>query len=407
MAVSLMDIVAAQRAGVPVARGMGSKKPVYFTEKNRLDPKPYYPHLKELSRQCWAYMGYAGYLTPWHDSDAQNLLEYSRDKFRALFYKLDKEDIPWWSYFLLLFLMTSYEKWERPGLLMSQEIEYKWFRKLRTHVGSSQNFHKVALFMWEFTQLQVQQFGRCVYSRSTFIDTDPASVQKLDKKKTAYQEDRAKALSENRKAPRQSMDKAPQKYLVAYHRIFDRIRALDAAGVDYLEWLRVKFGKCVECHPNEYVKLNTIINMNGLDPELKAIQQQANDPWKHVRKFLGLSEVCAFPDGSIPKGWRAASDDADDLRKVVRILADGYYYYADGTQRRGKRHYAQNKYLVIRCTPENFNQLVADWDDARKLTSRPTWSEYSQWGLYPSLWDAQGQNVSEFTAIPDVKWRHE
>lgn len=148
-----------------------------------------------------------------------------------------------------------------------------------------------------------------------------------------------------------------------------------------------------------------IVNRNSFDPSLGDLKAELNDSWRDMRQFLGLSSECEFPDKFIPKGWRPSSGDEDDTRSIARVTGDGYYYYKDGTQRRGKRHYAANKYLCIMCDPSNFEKFRKKWDDVRLLTGSPTWREYSFWGMYPDLWDEKGVNVSAFRAIKNVKWR--
>ena len=123
----------------------------------------------------------------------------------------------------------------------------------------------------------------------------------------------------------------------------------------------MKHARCAEWKPAEVVNLNLILSFNGLDPEPDTLLAQQKDAWKEIRKFLGLPASCKFENNCIPKGWRPSSDDFDDLSKVACITADGYYYRADGTQRRGRRHYATNKYFNICCIPSNFEQFKKSW----------------------------------------------
>jgi len=353
--------------------------PIYFDKTTRPDPDPIFPEIIELSGQMWAYMGYSGLMKPWHEEDPYKYLKIKRDNFRMFLYRMDEMDVHWKSYLVLSCLMTPYEMWERPTLLLNQRIHWTWFEKFREHAGSREAVDEVAFFMLEFIRLQIEHRRRAYFGKGVFVGPEPKSFS--------------------------SGKRAPKKYLVLYHRITDRIRSLKAEGVDYLWWLQQKFSRCVEISPDDHVGIMAIVNVNALDPDMRVLKKTQNDPWRPIREFLGLSAECDFPDSCIPKGWRPSSDDSEDASQIVSIRADGYYYYSDGTQRRGKRHYANNKYLCISCLPENFVEFKHSWDDARLLSGSPTWEEYSKWGLYPDIWNDVGINVSPYRAIRDVRWR--
>lgn len=353
-------------------------RPIYFTPETQVAPDPYFADLIDISRRMWSYNGYTGLMKPWHDEDPYKFLRIRRDSFRSFFYEMEQDDINWQSYCVLLFLMTDYELWERPTLLVMQRAKLSWFRRLRASAGTRERFDRVASFMLEFLELQVQRGRGSGLTPRMFVAADPT---------------KGKGHSSG------------SKYLVIYHRTLDRISALEQQGIDPIEWLRTKHARFVEWKPAEVVPLSAILNVNGLDPEVEELRAQQADLWKEIRKFLGLTASCKFENNCVPKGWRPSSDDFDDLSKVVSITADGYYYRADGTQRRGRRHYATNKYFNICCIPGNFEQFKKSWDDPRFLTATPTWEEYSKWGLYPNIWNEKGVNISRYTALKNVHWR--
>lgn len=359
-------------------------KPIYFNSENQLDPEPYYGDLIDLSRHVWGYRGYTGLMRPWHDQDPYKILRFRKESFRGFFQTMQDEDINWKSYCTLLFLMTSYEMWERPTLLVLQPIRLSWLRKLRVAAGSREAFDKVATFMVEFVNLQVQNKRDIGLPLSAFVATDPTATTRRRK------------------------DSQP-KYLVLYHKVLDRLSALNSLGVDPIEWLQLKYDRCAEFlkvkDPKASVSISMVLSINSFDPDLETLKLMQRDPWREIRKFLGLSLQCEFKDNCLPKGWRPASEDSDDTSKIVCITADGYYYRDDGTQRRGRRHYAQNKYLNICCVPSNFQVFQKQWDDPRWLSAEPTWEEYSKWGLYLGLWDEKGANVSKYPGLKDIKWR--
>lgn len=358
-------------------------KPVYFNKENQTDPEPHYSELIDISRKIWTYRGYMGFMRPWHDQDPFGALKVRKVGVRKFFHLMEEEDINWRSYCILLFLMTSYELWERPTLLISQNSRLSWFRKLRAAAGSREAFDRIASFMLEFINLQIQEKRELGLPLNTFVAPDPAA--KVYGKKKGV----------------------PPKYLSLYHHVLDRISALDSLGVNPIEWLQVKYSRCVEFKkdPASSIPFAMVLNMNSFDPDLETMKAMQRDPWRELRKFLGLSMECQFRDNCVPKGWRPSSEESEDTSKIVCITADGYYYMADGTQRRGRRHYAQNKYLNICCIPSNFQLFQKQWDDPRWLSAEPTWEEYSSWGLYPGLWDEKGINVSKYTALNNVHWR--
>jgi len=115
-----------------------------------------------------------------------------------------------------------------------------------------------------------------------------------------------------------------------------------------------------------------------------------------------LNRTCQIVDGSIPKGWLPST--YGNLKDIVKIYATGVYFMKDGSQYRGKRHYAQNSYYVIKCVPENFKDFWKTWQDPKLLSATPTWDEYSKWALEANLWDEQGNPLTRLCGKA-VKWR--
>lgn len=354
--------------------------PVYFTRENRLDPDPCYAKLIDLSRYFWTCFGYTGLMQPWHEeADCIRTLRKQRDYIRKWLWICEDMDVDWRSYCVLSFAMTDYQMYERPTLLVGQRPHWGWMRRFRKHAGSRELVDETAFFLLEFMRLQIGHKGRAYIHRMSFLEID---------------EDRA----------RKSKKKKPLK-LGLYFKIADRIRMFKHQGIDYLDWLGAKYLNCRRIDPESTVAIKTIVNFNTLDPSLEGLKAAASDEWRSIREFLGLSTECEFPDGCIPKGWQPASDDIEDRKKIRKITADGYYYLEDGTQRRGKRHYATNKYLTIKIGPANFAEFRESWNDPRYLSGRPTWEEYERYALYPGLWNEEGENVSSYPAIKDVRWR--
>ena len=392
---SLKNMIQTDVNGHPVAlANLQGLFPIYFTKETRFSPDDYFEEMTDISRQIWSALGYAGLLNPWHDTNHLKFLRIKRDSFRSFLYRMAEMDVHWKTYCVLSFLMTGYEWWERPMQLFIQTIHWTWVGKLREYVGSRVLLDQVAFFMLEFVNLQIAHTGRAYFAKGTFVAPDPAKLHTAGVNKR-----RSKSSSE------ESSKRKPPKCLLLYRKIADRIKQLEVEDVSYVDWLHAKFKECREINSGSAVSINAIVNFNSLEPDLKLLKSAVADPWRSVREFLGLSFDCEFPDGSIPKGWRPSHDDTPDTERIAVIHADGYYHYKDGTQRRGKRHYANNKYLAIMCTPENFIDFKSAWDDSRLLSGNPSWEQYSKWGLYPGIWDEKGLNVSVYHSINNVKWR--
>jgi hypothetical protein len=175
---------------------------------------------------------------------------------------------------------------------------------------------------------------------------------------------------------------------------------LISQGIDVELWLNTKFHRCKGAV--DFVYLSTIVNVNAFDPDLADLHSAQVDPWREIRDFLGLSRNCDFPDGVIPKGWRPANEDMRSVSEITRVAKDGYYFYSDGEQRRGRMHHARNKYFLIGCTPENFKFFKSDWDNPAYLTSSPSYEDYLRYGVYPGVWDEHGKSTNG--RGPNVRW---
>jgi len=354
-------------------------RPVYFSKQNRLDPDFAFSEVINLSRYFWTCMGFTGLMLPWHeDPECIRTLKKQRDYIRKWLWTCEDMDVDWRSYCVLSFCMTDYIFFERPTLLLGQRPHWTWMRAFREHVGSRKLVDETAFFMLDFVRLQVEHRGRAYFHRRAFLEVD------LDK----HTRSKKKSLR-----------------LGLYVKIANRIRQLRGQGVDYLDWLAAKCLNHRRMDPESSIGIRAIVNANSLDPPIDGLLAAAADEWRAIREFLGLSPACEFPDECIPKGWQPASDDVDNRQKIQRITADGYYYLVDGTQRRGKRHYATNKYLTIKVGPANFAEFQASWNDPRYLSGRPTWADYERYALYPGLWNEKGENVSAYPMIKGIKWR--
>jgi len=323
-----------------------------------------------MSRLVWGYFGYSGLIDPWHD----NQYEAFRFQYKPILSFMDyleEKDISLEAYSAFVLPIIPYERYDRIGRLLFNKGERSWMSKLRDYTKGPDELDYAADILLQFIQLQVEHSGKAVMKKSNVIRHDDNT-----KKSFCFE---------------------------GYYRLIDRIRQLKSQDVDPEIWLEEKFLKAKTMFPDSPVLYRTIVNVNAVDPDIKDLRQKSNDPWREIRNFLGLSLDCEITDGYIPKGWHPSSDDRDELKKVVKLDGDGHYYYEDGTQRRGSRHYSGNSYFVIKCTPENFQLFKAEWLDARRLTQSPTWDEYTKWAASPNLWDAEGSTITG-RGRP-IKWR--
>jgi hypothetical protein len=351
--------------------------------------------LSHVSKQIWDYNGYAGTIRPWHDLDNPDFWWWKkpqRSSLSALFDKLAKHDIPYWAYFVILLSVSDYQFWERPALLAVRPDMWGMIKKLREHVGSAKAMDRLAQILVLFIQLQVQQSG---------------STNLTAKRVMAF-EDVSYALSKY----------AKNKTLVGYHRLHDRIQQIETAGgMDFELWMREKYKsfekKILEQKDDprwqswRVVTLKNIVKPGELDPKMSDLMIRLEDPWVEIRDYLGLSYACQFPDGYIPKGWFIDEFDADSVSEIVAISGEGFYYRKDGMQRKGIRHYANNKYFLIKCTPDNFKFFIDEWKHRKLVSAVPTWQEYSAWAAYPGVWNSDGVGLQTENGmiIKVVKWR--
>lgn len=345
--------------------------------------KKYRDQLINYSRKMWTYRGLAGSLTPWHDNNPEQKLGFSKSRENILnsLKWMSEKDISLEAYAVFALSIYPAKNFKTAAGVYSTKLKGipDWIVKLRKHAGSSSKLDLLARVLLRFFELQVEAYG--------VIELNPHIVVQHDR--------------------RYADPKKKTKCLEQYHQLGERVFALDEMGICPILWLEQKFQKTYkflkEKSPRKKVSLQIIVNRNGLEPDLRNLKAYVDDPWRPIKEFLGLSELCEFTDGYIPKGWGVSSDDRAELSKVRRITGLGYYFYENGTQRRGRRHYAHNSYFVIKCTPENFELFKSSWHDPRLITAAPTWEEYSKWGASSGWWDELG-NATNGRGRP-VKWR--
>jgi len=350
------------------------KHPVTFGYTDCVHVDHYLPELELICRQLWTYLGHAGLGPLWAD-DSRNkiILAKNPDKLKRFFWHMDSLDIDWRSYCYLVLPLVPYTSWERLLLLVNNARHWHWMYKLRQHVETSEDLDELADFVLEFMRLQIAHVGSARVSTSSSIQQEPG--------------------------PRKGKSWRNQYYAV-YTQLATRLRQFKSQGIDSGLWLDTKFKRCMAL---DYVYLATVVNANGFDPDVSELRAIENDEWRAIRSHLGLARDCEFPDGQIPVGWQPPVEDPNNVWDIQSVTKDGFYFYANGEQRRGRFAYMKNRYHAIGCTPANFAQFVADWHDARRLTARPTWAEYSQYAVYPGMWNDKGESTNG--RIPNVRWR--
>jgi hypothetical protein len=339
--------------------------PLYFTSTTRTDPSRYHDILISFSRRYWSAFGYTGLATPWHDGDL-SMLNFQRKSFTALFDFLEREKIDTEAYCILVCVLSAYSKYERPALLYCHRPYWSWFSKLKKYAGPT--FDEVAQFVAQFVDLQIEYGGVAYVAERNVLEKDAQG----------------------------------RYFLGTFHRIADRINQLKTLNIPWQDWLVEKFRNTYKGLTDHRVYLNTIVNLNGFDPKVGDLKLKLQDPWRELKAFLHLPEACEFPDGFIPKGWNISSNDEKDLEKIVRVSGDGFYHYKDGSQRRGIRHYAANRYFIIKCDPSNFTEFKSSWHNVALLSAKPTWGEYRQHAMFPGVWDENGVSLQH---TKDIKWR--
>jgi hypothetical protein len=342
-----------------------------YQPKYRYDlVKKYAPSFINISTKMWTYFRYAGLLKPWHDNPDILLYRYSTQLYDLIEW-LTNENVTIESYSIFSLSIATPDRFESPVKLFWYRADKSWIKKLRKYSETHEMMDYSAYILMRFFEKQIEHTGRASIAKSSIL----------------RRENPAKAAL----------------CLEGYYRLVDRVRQLVSMNIHPEVWLTEKFDNCVKAFPKEAVKFRTIVNLNGLEPNLDALKIIYSDPWREIKKFIGLSPNCQITDGYLPKGWSASTDDLDDLTKIVRITGDGYYYYPDGTQRRGRRHYSGNSYFVIKCDPSNFQEFKASWFDVRLLSVAPTFDEYLRYAAYPGMWDQDGKAVNE--RGKPIRWR--
>lgn len=348
--------------------------------------------MKQASKKIWDYFGHAGELVPWHDKNTPWWHLVPQQKVMvALFNKLKKEDIPFWAYFILIFSMSDATLWDRPGLLAKQNYHWTPMKKLRKYVGSAENMERLATVLLYFFECQIREYGRVFFKAKRVYEFDDVFYP-------------VAKTSCNRE-------------LQGYKRLFDKLNEVEiVGGVKFETWIDMKFENCSKWIDREKEKnggvtfrnipLKLLLGDRG-NPTKTDILMRLEDPWVEVRKFLGLSYKCQFTDGYIPKGWLPIEVDEKNLADITAVTGEGFYYRSDGSQRKGTRHYASNRYFLIKCTPDNFKFFIDDWKQKIWITQNPTWQEYSAWGAYENIWDVNGMGLvnENGMVIKRVHWR--
>jgi len=340
-------------------------------KESSVEADKYKYSLLTMSKLIWVYFGYSGLGNPWHDSP-DPLWSFSLKTINRYLEFLDQEDITLESYVIFFFPLVHYSKYGKVGNLISSRSHRSWAKKLRQYCKSAEVFDETADLLLKFFEYQVEYDGKAFVSDKSLVKKDLEITNS-------------------------------GKYCEAYHRLVDRVVQLKSKGIDPEIWLREKVRNIKNAYKDSPLQIRTVVNINGLEPSEAELANYTEDNWRDIRDFLGLSQDCEFVDEIIPKGWGPSGDDRDNLKKVVKIDKDGYYYYGDGVQRRGRFHYCKNSYFVIGCNPTNFETFKHEWLDRRLLSASPTWDEYDNWGIYKGLWGFDGEPLNQRGR--KVRWR--
>jgi len=348
------------------------RRPIYYYSLDRESMERCYKIMYEVSTMLWTYFNYTGYTTPWHNKDSRKEFNVYQKSFLSVIKFITDVDIDLKSYCILLGVLHDYDKYVRPSSLFGiNKSLVAMLKRFRQYAGSRDSVRAVRDFLVRFMELQIEHMGHAFIARRNIISR-------------VHDSNRTKNFG-------------------TYNSIFDRIKDLGEKEIDPILWLELKFKNCIDFKPDDIVLLRTISNTNGLDPKLDELKELTNDPWREIRMFLSLSSKCEFPDGYIPKGWYPSNGDFSKSEDIVRVRGDGFYYYPTGEQRRGKRHYASNTYLGIKCNPDNFLMFKDRWRDKRMLMAKPTWEEYSKYAIHNDMWDEDGNSTNG--RMKSVKWR--
>lgn len=343
--------------------------PVYFTSSNR---KEYWvereAEIRKISSEVWGMLNYAGYLTPWHEKPVFSHQQKTMDR---IFYKIEEKGINWQLYCYLVFVTSEHKKWDSPCTLMGGAAGLSWMKKLYDEFGEY-IVHQIVTALYKFFELQYKHYGALNIEFKSLIRKDVRAGKS-------------------------------GKYLEVIHKLGHRLVQLHNLEVPFAFWLENKMENFKSFQPKSIPNLITMVNSNGLDPNIEELKERLSDPWTEVKEFLGLPYDCQFVDGFIPKGWQPIAEEYIDPWRIKKVSKDGHYLLDDGSQRRGKYHYIKNTYLCIKCDPVNFNEFKKTWMDPRLYVSTPTWDEYDKWALHPGLWDAEGTATNGISK--PVKWR--
>jgi len=358
---------------------MSTYYPVKVDDPGVVLPEDYLEIMSWVSSKIWTYKGFSATIVPWHDKQ-KSLFPAQRKKFRSIINKMEDLDIDYRTFCTLVFPLRAYGDYKTVFyLLQSNQPAWTWMRSLREFVGSREEMNRISEFLWKFFELQVQFRGKILLEWRNMVTPDPRET-------------------------------VTTLHIKTYHDLYSRILELSAHGVEVDEWLQAKFDKSAQFlrakdtpTKRQNVSLSMLVNHNGLDPDLTYVKKVSTDPWRVLRDFLGLSYDCDFADGSIPKGWTPSSDDYGSPEDIVKITKEGFYYYSDGSRRRGKYHYMKNTFLAIQCVPENIGLFLKEWQDTSFLTKKPTWNEYEYYACHPGYWDEDGKTLRG--RMPSVKWR--
>lgn len=345
-------------------------QPYYLKPEDQLFVESYLPAMREMSSRLWTYFGYSGLGTPWF-YDAERKFVESKVQVIDFIRFLNDADVSFYAYCILTFPFRTYESYQSLGSLFSPKSSYddlwSYLRKLRSYVQTKENLDKVAHFMELFFEQQIQYNGKAYLRRKSVIQSEE-----------------------------------PNPHLEGYHRVFDRICQIEQSGASYEDWVKAKFSEGKKAF-NDELNFRALINVNKLDPDLGSLAKHREDPWTPIKEFLGLDPECKIVDGYIPKGWMPSNADFRKSDKIVEVRGDGFYFYADGSQTKGRCHYLSNTYYGIKCDPTNFHLFKASWKNPAFLIKTPTWDEYRKWAIHPGIWGEDGKSLSGI--VKSVKWR--
>lgn len=355
--------------------------PFQFITEDRLNSEEFFENIAVYSSAVFSYLGHSGLIKPWHEFKYSWYCNEFRRNKGGLPYRLTdkiyqdflKMGVSEKAYMYLISPISELSLWESPFTLFGQVDKNAWVRDLSSKFGQVL-VEKCADFLERFFELHVEVYGNVMgLSWGTFVSKNKNSKGK--------------------------------RYLEGYYKVIERISSLEAIGVDPLLWLDIKFSRALDFlqKNNSPVNLSVITNKNCFDLPEEELIKLVGDSWREIKDFLGLPTDCEFVDNCVPKGWLPATEDPKERKGIAKVTKDGYYYYYDGTQRRGRFHYMVNPYLIVSCTKENFKEFKSSWHDARLVSAVPTWEEYSQYGVYNDVWDLSG-NSGKFPKIK-VRWR--